>query len=57
VSAGGKPIRDADDLFDALGSLEPPFELAIVRGAEERTVSVAAPKAGDEKSGRTPGDA
>ena len=39
VSAGGKPIGDADDLFDALGGLEPPFELAIVRGAEERTVT------------------
>ena len=57
VSAGGKPIRDADDLFDALGGLEPPFELGIVRGAEERTVKVTAPAAGGEKSGRTPGDA
>ena len=41
MSAGGKPIADADDLFDALGGLEPPFELGIVRGAEERTVTVA----------------
>ena len=36
VSAGGKPIADADDLYDALGALELPFELGIVRGAEER---------------------
>ena len=57
VSAGGKPIGDADDLFDALGGLKPPFEVGIVRGAEERTVTVAAPAAGSEKSGRTPGDA
>ena len=40
VSAGGRPIADADDLFDALGSLTPPFELGLVRGAEERTVTV-----------------
>ena len=37
VSAGGKPIADADDLFEALGGLEPPFELgdrARRRGAD-----------------------
>ncbi|HUP54561.1 MAG TPA: PDZ domain-containing protein, partial [Methylomirabilota bacterium] len=57
VSAGGKPIADADDLFDALGGLKPPFELRVVRGAEERTVTVAAPTAGGAKTERTPGDA
>ena len=57
VSASGQPIRDADDLFDALGGLQPPFEVGIVRGAEERTVTVAVPAAGSEKAGRTPGDA
>ena len=57
VSAGGKPIADADDLFDALGGLEPPFEIGIVRGAEERTVTVAAPAEGGGKAERTPGDA
>jgi serine protease Do len=41
VAAGGRAIADADDLFDALGSLTPPFELGLVRGAEERTVTVA----------------
>ncbi len=40
VSAGGKPIADADDLFEALGSLKRPFDLVLVRGNEERTVSV-----------------
>ncbi len=40
VSAGGTPIADGDDLFDALGALTPPFELGLVRGAEERTVTV-----------------
>ena len=51
VSAGGRPIADADDLHDALSALEHPFELGIVRGAEDRTVTVGAVK------GRTPGDA
>ena len=51
VSAGGKPVADADDLFDALGSVETPFEVGLVRGADEHTVTVGAAK------GRTPGDA
>lgn len=51
VSAGGRPIADADDLHEALGALEHPFEIGLVRGAEDRTVTVGAPK------GRTPGDA
>jgi serine protease Do len=50
VSAGGRDIRDADDLQDALAALEAPFDLGIVRGAEEKTLSVA-------RAGRTPGDA
>jgi serine protease Do len=49
-SAGGREIRDADDLQDALTALEAPYDLGIVRGAEEKTLSVA-------KAGRTPGDA
>jgi serine protease Do len=50
VSAGGREIRDADDLQDALTALEVPYELGIVRGAEETTLKV-------DKPGRTPGDA
>jgi S1-C subfamily serine protease len=66
VSAGGRAIRDADDLHDALLALEHPFELGIVRGADDLTLTVGggedrAPGAGDEgtgsKPGRTPGDA
>jgi len=52
VSAGGREIRDADDLQDALASVTPPYDLLVVRGAEEQTLNVAASK---EK--RTPGDA
>ena len=54
VSAGGKPIADGDDLFDALGTLTPPFELGLVRGSDERTVTVVP---GAAKQERTPGDA
>jgi len=54
VSAGGKPIADGDDLFDALGTLTPPFELGLVRGSDERTVTVSQNAAKQE---RTPGDA
>lgn len=51
VSAGGRAIADADDLHEALGSLSQPFEVGVVRGAEERTVMVGA------SEGPTPGDA
>jgi S1-C subfamily serine protease len=50
VEAGGKAIADADDLHAVLGVVEFPFELKLVRGTEERTVSIGAPD-------RTPGDA
>ena len=40
VEAGGKPVADADDLFTALAAVEVPFEVKIVRGADERTVKV-----------------
>lgn len=40
VEAGGRALANADDLFAALGALELPFDLKLVRGAEERTVHV-----------------
>jgi serine protease Do len=40
VEAAGRPITDADDLFAALSATELPFDLKLVRGAEERTVRV-----------------
>ncbi|MFL5641762.1 MAG: S1C family serine protease [Chloroflexota bacterium] len=51
VDVGGKAVGDADDLYAALGTLEPPFAVTLVRGTDERTVEVGAPKP------RTPGDA
>ena len=40
VSAGGKPVTDADDLFEALGTLKRPFDIVVVRGNDERNVTV-----------------
>jgi len=50
VEAGSRPIADADDLHAALAAVEPPFEVKLVRGADELTVQVAAQT-------RTAGDA
>lgn len=52
VSAGGTSIADADDLQDALASLTPPYDLVVVRGADEKTLSITG-----TKKERTPGDA
>lgn len=46
VEAGGRALTDADDLFGALGALAMPFDLKLVRGAEERTVRVGAAATG-----------
>jgi serine protease Do len=40
VEVAGKAIEDPDDLVEALASASTPFEIKIVRGTEERTVSV-----------------
>lgn len=48
VEAGGRQIAGADDLLEALDTLELPFDVKLVRGAEERTVRVGpAATAGD----------
>ncbi len=52
VRAGDHAIADGDDLHDALVVLEAPFEIELVRGAEERVVTVSA-----RTEGRTRGDA
>jgi serine protease Do len=48
VEAAGKAVEDADDLFDALGSASVPFEVRLVRGNDERTVSVGGTEATGE---------
>jgi S1-C subfamily serine protease len=40
IAAAGKPVTDADALFETLSSAKLPFEVKVVRGTEERTVSV-----------------
>ena len=40
----GVPVVSADDLFDAMGSLaaNAPLEVTLLRGMEERTVTIPA---------------
>jgi S1-C subfamily serine protease len=40
IAAAGKPVTDADALFETLSAAKLPFEVKVVRGTEERTVSV-----------------
>jgi serine protease Do len=44
VAAAGRPVATADDLFDAIGSVaaDATLELTVLRGAEERAVSISA---------------
>jgi serine protease Do len=48
TEVAGKPIRDPDELVEALAAVEPPFDVKIVRGTEERTVSVGTGEASGE---------
>lgn len=41
VAAGGTPVADVDDLGDVLARTGLPVEVTVVRGADERTVTVA----------------
>lgn len=43
VAAAGRPVTDADALFEVLSSAALPFEVTIVRGTEERTVAIGGP--------------
>ena len=42
VEAGGRPIREPDDVYDALGAVQSggTLSLRVVRGADERTIVV-----------------
>ena len=51
VAVGDTGVADADDLFSVLAGVKTPYPVTLVRGADERTVTVGAAK------GRTPGDA
>lgn len=40
VAAGGRPVTDTDALLEILEGTSLPFEVTVVRGTDERTVSV-----------------
>jgi serine protease Do len=40
VEAAGRPVTDADDLWEALAAAGDTYEVKVVRGTEERTISV-----------------
>ncbi len=42
VSVAGSPVSDPDALLDAISAAKSPFEIGLVRGAEELTVTVGA---------------
>jgi len=48
VEVAGKAITDPDELVEVLASASTPFEIKIVRGTEERTVSVGGGEATGE---------
>ena len=43
VSVAGSPVVDPDELLDAIGAAKRPFEIGLVRGADELSVTVGAP--------------
>jgi len=55
VAVGGRPIDDVDALHEALRDTGLPLELTLVRGTEERTVTVQPPA--DEPAEDEPGTA
>jgi serine protease Do len=48
VEAAGKAVMDADELFEALATAKTPYQVKIVRGIEERTISVGGTTAAGE---------
>jgi serine protease Do len=42
VGVAGRAVTDADDLVDAINTATPPFEVSLVRGADDVAVTVAA---------------
>ena len=49
-------MADGDDLYTALGAVTPPYDVELVRGAEERTVTIGAKEQTARRGGRR-GDA
>jgi S1-C subfamily serine protease len=45
VAVAGKPVTDSDELLDAISATKQPYEILLVRGADEVTVTIGTPKA------------
>jgi len=45
VAVAGKPVTDSDELLDAISATRQPYEILLVRGADEVTVTIGAAKA------------
>jgi serine protease Do len=45
VAVAGKPVTDSDELLDAISTTKQPYEILLVRGADEVTVTIGAAKA------------
>jgi serine protease Do len=54
VAAAGRPVDDVDALHEILGETGFPIELTLVRGAEERTVTVVAPATAPDDDAEAP---
>jgi serine protease Do len=48
VEVAGRPVTEGDALQEILGTIEMPFEVKLVRGTDERTVSVGGSAAAGE---------
>lgn len=46
VAVGGRPVTDGDELAEAIEAAGASYEIGIVRGAEERTLTVGDPATG-----------
>jgi serine protease Do len=58
VEVGGRAVADADALAEAIAAAgSGPYQVRIVRGTDERDVTVEASGASGASGGRTPGDA
>jgi serine protease Do len=50
VSVAGSPVGDPDELLDAIAAASRPFQVGLVRGAEELTVTVGGSPTGSAKA-------
>ncbi len=54
VSVAGTPVVDPDELLDAIGAAKRPFEIRVVRGADELSVTVGTPNSTEQQGQLAP---